>query len=124
MCSSQLPSHCLGNVAIQLAEGRRVVGMGTITAIAIIAASALQNFAARREQFRDTKSSAMTTESTPEGSRPSATNRKDTPEGSRPSANFAWDAAESDISVFSSDLAPFESRSHQLWDNAPAMNKE
>jgi hypothetical protein len=66
----------------------------------------------------------MTTESTPEGLRPSATNRGDKPEGSRPSANFAWDAIGSDISAFSSDLAPFESRSQQLWDKSPAMDMD
>jgi hypothetical protein len=75
-----------------------------------VAAFALQNFSARREQSDVTKSAAMTTESAPEGS--------------RPSANFAWDAAESDLSTFSRDLAPFESRSQQLWDKSPAMDMD
>ncbi len=90
--------------------GRRVVGLVAVGAITSVAAFALQHFAARHDPSEDTKSAAMPIESKPEGSRPSAT--------------FAWGAAEADISAFSRDLAPFESRSQQLWDNAPAMDKE
>ncbi len=104
--------------------GRRIVGLVAVGAMISFAAFVLQNFTARREPFNDAKSAAMTTESTPEGSRPTATYRESTPEGSRPSANFAWDANDSDISAFSRDLVPLESRSQQLWDKSPAMDKE
>jgi hypothetical protein len=90
--------------------GRSAVGLVAVGAMISVAAFALQNFSARREQSDVTKSAAMTTESAPEGS--------------RPSANFAWDAAESDLSTFSRDLAPFESRSQQLWDKSPAMDMD
>jgi hypothetical protein len=90
--------------------GRRIVGLVAAGAMISFAAFVLQNFTARREPFNDTKSAAMTTETTPEGS--------------RPSADFAWDANDSDISGFSRNLVPFESRSQQLWDKSPAMDKE
>ncbi|MFO0978221.1 MAG: serine/threonine-protein kinase [Planctomycetaceae bacterium] len=90
--------------------GRRIVGLVAAGAMISFAAFVLQNFTARREPFNDTKSAAMTTESTPEGS--------------RPAADFAWGANDSDISGFSRDLVPLESRSQQLWDKSPAMDKE
>jgi hypothetical protein len=74
------------------------------------AVMAFQNLTARHDSTGDTKSAAMTPESAPEGS--------------RPAANFAWDANDSDISAFSRDLAPFESRSQQLWDTSPAMHTD
>lgn len=104
--------------------GRRVVGLAAVGAMISFAVMAFQNLTARRDSTGDTKSVAMTPESSPEGSRPAATNREDTPKVLRPSANFAWDANVSDISAFSRDLAPFESRSQQLWDKSPAMDMD
>jgi hypothetical protein len=90
--------------------GRRAVGLVAVGAMMTVAAFTFQNFTARHEPSSDTKSAAVTTESAAEGSRPPAT--------------FAWDAAESDLSALSRDLVPFESRSQQLWDKSPAMDKD
>lgn len=93
------------------ATGRRfVVGLIAVGVLISFAAFMLQNFTARREPFNNTTSAAMTTETSPDGS--------------RPSVEFSWDANNSDISAFSRDLVPFESRSQQLWDNTPTIVKE
>ncbi len=89
---------------------RRVLGFIALGMMTSFAVMAFQNMTTSRDSTGETKSATIPTESAPESS--------------RPSANVAWDAAESDLSAFSHDLAPFESRSQQLWDKSPAMKKE
>lgn len=43
---------------------------------------------------------------------------------SSPSEADAWDGAASDLDLFSQELAPFETRSQQLWDTSPAMHTD
>lgn len=89
---------------------RTLVGLVALGAITILVAFVVQILATRRERPTDAKSATSPTESAPQGMRPSTT--------------YVWDAGESDIGAFSLDLAPFETRSQQLWDNAPTIDKE
>lgn len=47
-----------------------------------------------------------------------------TSEKSSSSEADAWNAAETDLNSFSRDLAPFELRSHHVWDSMPTIEKE
>lgn len=54
---------------------------------------------------------------------PSAANRLSSSAASQ-SQSSQWDNSATDIDSFAQDLAPFESRSQQLWDNVPTIEKE
>ncbi len=103
--SVALPVQCRGRSPSAM-WGRSVVGLVALSVMTSLVAIALQNTTAKRQPKSDTKSTQFT------------------PEGSRPSDTFAWDGAQLEISDFSRDLAPFETRSQQLWENTPTIEKE